>query len=77
MSETVKISQVHGEIVPLQGQPDEKWILTSSHLPYSCPSCQIYPSSGAFIYKEDRSIVRQIVNIKVKTEKTTNEFGVS
>ena len=58
VSETIKISQVNGEIVPLKGEPDKKWVLTSSHLPCSCPSCHIHPSSGACIYKEDRNIVR-------------------
>ena len=77
VSETIKISQVNGEMIPLKGEPDEKWVLTSSHLPCSCPSCHIHPSSGACIYKEERNIVRQIVNMKVTTEKETDEFGVS
>ena len=77
VSETMKISQVNGDINPLGGTSKEKWVLTSSHLPCSCPSCHIHPSSGACIYKEERNIVRQIVNMKVTTDKEKDEFGVS
>ena len=77
VSETIKISQVNSEMIPLEGNLDEKWVLTSSHLPCSGPSCRIHPSSGACIYKEERNIVRKIVNMKVTTEKETDEFEVS
>jgi len=77
VSETMKISQVSGEMNPQTSGTDEKWLLTSSHIPCSCPSCRIHPSSGACIYKEEINISTRVVNKKIATEKQTDEFGVS
>ena len=49
---TLKISQVSGEVLPQTTNPHEKWKLTTSLIPCSCPSCQIHPVCGACIYQK-------------------------
>lgn len=76
LSEMMNISQLYGEINSQTGGNDSNCLLTSSHLPCACPSCQIHLSSGAYIYKEDVKIVTHVVSQKIETWKKFNEFGV-
>jgi len=78
VNETLKISQVHGDLLPINNGEDATWKLTSSFLPISCPSCSISPSSGACIYKDKRNIIEKILGINKANEKTFHDaYGVS
>ena len=69
VSETMKISQVSGEMNPQTSGTDEKWLLTSSYLPCSCSLCHIHPSYGACIYKEEKNISTHVVKKKIAAKK--------
>ena len=75
---TLKISQVSGEVLPETTNPHEKWKLTTSLIPCSCPSCQIHPSCGACIYQLERGINAVIVGGKgERNNSIDDEFGIS
>ena len=75
---TLKISQVNGEVNPITEHPHQQWKLTTSLIPCSCPSCMRHPSCGACVYKEERGEVAIVVTKKRERDVTQDdEFGVS
>jgi len=58
VANTLKISQVSGELHPEINDPHQQWKFTTSLIPCSCPSCMIHSISGRKAELDARLLLR-------------------